>query len=77
MFDVYFLSFKLICDSGYEREINSVAVAAQQVEVFSKVIKSSIKKFLEEGVANQERNLKEIIVIFKAFLSVIFIFIFT
>lgn len=53
---------KLISDSGYEKEINSVAVASQQVEVFSKVLKTSITKLLEEGVEHEEKNLKEIIV---------------
>lgn len=47
---------------GYEHEITSVAVASQQVEVFSKVLKTSIIKFIENGVENKEKNLKEIIV---------------
>jgi hypothetical protein len=39
-----------------------VAVASQQVEVFSKVLKTSIGKFVQEGVEMQHKNLKEIIV---------------
>ena len=54
---------QLISDTGYESEINSVAVASQQVEVFSKVIKTSIGKFVQDGIENQHKNLKDIIVI--------------
>lgn len=42
----------------------SVAVASQQVEVFSKVFKTSISKFVQDGVENQQKNLEEINVIF-------------
>lgn len=40
----------------------SVAVASQQVEVFSKVFKTSISKFVQDGVEMQQKNLDEIIV---------------
>lgn len=53
---------KLISDSGYESEITSVPVAAQQVEVFSKVLKTSIGKFVKDGIEKQSENLNEIIV---------------
>jgi hypothetical protein len=39
-----------------------VAVASQQVEVFSKVLKTSITKYVEEGIESKSKNLKEIIV---------------
>lgn len=39
-----------------------MAVASQQVEVFSKVLKTSIVKFVEEGIELQDKNLKEIVV---------------
>jgi len=54
-------TIKLISDSGYEGEITNVAVASQQLEVFSKVIKTSISKLVEEGIENKQQNLKEII----------------
>lgn len=46
----------------YVGEINSVVVASQQVEVFSKVFKTSITKFIKEGIELQPKNLKDIIV---------------
>jgi negative elongation factor C/D len=59
---ILFRSYKLISDSGYEKEITSVAVASQQVEVYSKVLKTAICKYLEEGVEDMQKNLKDIIV---------------
>lgn len=52
----------MVSDSGFEKEINSVAVASQQVEVFSKVLKTLIVKFIEDGIELQDKNLEEIIV---------------
>ena len=64
--------FKLISDSGYENEISSVAVASQQVEVFSKVFKTSTAKFVKDGIEKQHSNLNNIIVInFLFFLDII------
>jgi hypothetical protein len=40
----------------------SVTVASQQVEVFAKVFKTSITKFVQDGVEMQLINLNEIIV---------------
>ncbi|CAF1011756.1 unnamed protein product [Brachionus calyciflorus] len=54
-------TIKLISDSGYEKEINSVAVASQQVEVYSKVLKSSLVTFVKEGIELQDKNLQDII----------------
>ena len=56
-------TIKLISDMGYEREITSVAVASQQVEVFSKVFKTSIAKLVQEPIESQQKNLHDIIVI--------------
>ena len=56
------LFLKLISDSGFEGEINNVAVASHQVEVFAKVFKTTVVKFVEEGIEMQQKNLKEIIV---------------
>lgn len=54
-------TIKLISDSGYENEISSVAVASQQVEVFSKVFKTSTAKFVKDGIEKQHSNLNNII----------------
>jgi hypothetical protein len=48
----------------------SVTVASQQVEVFSKVFKTAISKFVQDGVEMQEANLDEInasVIIFSHF----------
>ncbi len=37
-------------------------MASQQVEVYSKVLKTTISKYLEEGIEDMQKNLKDIIV---------------
>ncbi|XP_018795559.1 PREDICTED: negative elongation factor D [Bactrocera latifrons] len=46
--DCLMLNFtiKLISDAGFQSEITSISTAAQQIEVFSRVLKTSITKFL-------------------------------
>ncbi|BFG01556.1 negative elongation factor D [Drosophila miranda] len=46
--DCLMLNFtiKLISDAGFQSEITSISTAAQQIEVFSRVLKTSIVKFL-------------------------------
>lgn len=46
--DCLMLNFtiKLISDAGFQSEITSISTAAQQIEVFSRVLKTSIAKFL-------------------------------
>lgn len=46
--DCLMLNFtiKLISDAGYQGEITSISTAAQQLEVFSRVLKTSIGSFL-------------------------------
>lgn len=39
-------TIKLISDAGHQSEITSISTAAQQIEVFSRVLKNSITKFL-------------------------------
>lgn len=43
---LYILLMKLISDAGFQSEITSISTAAQQIEVFSRVLKTSIVKFL-------------------------------
>lgn len=57
--DCLMLNFtiKLISDAGYQGEITSISTAAQQIEVFSRVLKTSISSFLqntEEWQSNVE-----------------------
>lgn len=49
--DCLMLNFtiKLISDAGFQREITSISTAAQQIEVFSRVLKTSISSFLESS----------------------------
>ena len=51
--------FQLISDAGYQGEITSVSTACQQIEVFSRVLKTSACSFLEEGEQTFENNLPE------------------
>lgn len=46
--DCLMLNFtiKLISDAGFQGEITSISTAAQQLEVFSRVLKTSIASFL-------------------------------
>ncbi|XP_052861929.1 negative elongation factor D [Anopheles cruzii] len=46
--DCLMLNFtiKLISDAGFQSEITSISTAAQQIEVFSRVLKTAIAKFL-------------------------------
>ena len=62
-------TIKLISDSGFEHEITSVPVAAQQVEVFAKVFKHQCVKYLEQGVDKQPANLSQIVVSLSLFAS--------
>uniref|UniRef100_A0A182YCW6 Uncharacterized protein n=1 Tax=Anopheles stephensi TaxID=30069 RepID=A0A182YCW6_ANOST len=39
-------TIKLISDAGFQSEITSISTAAQQIEVFSRVLKTAIAKFL-------------------------------
>ncbi|CAH3042766.1 unnamed protein product, partial [Pocillopora meandrina] len=59
--DCLMLNFtiKLISDAGYQGEIRSVSTACHQIEVFSRVLKTSACSFLEEGEMTMESNLPE------------------
>ena len=56
---MYFTLFQLISDAGYQGEITSVSTACHQIEVFSRVLKTSACNFLEEGEQTFESNLPE------------------
>ncbi|XP_020892734.1 negative elongation factor C/D [Exaiptasia diaphana] len=52
-------TIKLISDAGYQGEITSVSTACHQIEVFSRVLKTSVTGFLEEGEVMMDTNLPE------------------
>ncbi|XP_014233626.1 negative elongation factor D [Trichogramma pretiosum] len=58
--DCLMLNFtiKLISDAGYQGEITSISTAAQQIEVFSRVLKTAIAGFLKD-TANWQRSSQE------------------
>ncbi|KAK7505402.1 hypothetical protein BaRGS_00003564 [Batillaria attramentaria] len=59
--DCLMLNFtiKLISDAGYQGEITSVSTACHQIEVFSRVLRTSISSFLEAGEEALEKQLPE------------------
>uniref|UniRef100_A0A9R1SII0 Negative elongation factor complex member C/D n=2 Tax=Cyprinus carpio TaxID=7962 RepID=A0A9R1SII0_CYPCA len=59
--DCLMLNFtvKLISDAGYQGEITSVSTACQQLEVFSRVLRTSLATLLDGGEQNLEKNLPE------------------
>ncbi|KAG1664297.1 Negative elongation factor C/D [Nymphon striatum] len=59
--DCLMLNFtiKLISDAGYHGEITSISTAAQQIEVFSRILRTSITNFLEGGENEMKKNVSE------------------
>lgn len=60
--DCLMLNFtiKLISDAGYQSEITSIATAAQQLEVFSRVLKTSITKILSNTTDDWQKSIGEL-----------------
>lgn len=54
-----FMRVQLISDAGYQGEITSVSTACQQLEVFSRVLRTSLAALLDGGEENLEKNLPE------------------
>lgn len=80
-FSVMFLFLQLISDAGYQGEITSVSTACQQLEVFSRVLRTSLATILDGGEENLEKNLPEFAVslllllgVFRCFLVLFFWF---
>ncbi|XP_048405947.1 negative elongation factor C/D isoform X3 [Stegostoma tigrinum] len=59
--DCLMLNFtvKLISDAGYQGEITSVSTACQQLEVFSRVLRTSLATLIDGGEEHLEKNLPE------------------
>ncbi|CAF4383730.1 unnamed protein product, partial [Rotaria socialis] len=54
-------TIKLLVDSGHEHEITSVPVAAQQVEVFTKVLMTTIQRTIDSETDEWKRNIQELV----------------
>ena len=46
-FCIFLNVLQLISDAGFQGEITSISTAAQQIEVFSRVLKTAIAGFLQ------------------------------
>ncbi|XP_065572172.1 negative elongation factor D-like [Artemia franciscana] len=59
--DCLILNFtiKLISDAGFQSEITSISTAAQQIEVFSRILKTSISSYLESSDDDEKSKLIE------------------
>jgi len=59
--DCLMLNFtiKLISDAGFQGEITSISTAAQQIEVFSRILKTSITTYLNSTPESLSKNLGE------------------
>ncbi|KAI1292084.1 Negative elongation factor D [Halotydeus destructor] len=59
--DCLMLTFtiKLISDAGFQGEITSISTASQQLEVFARVMKTSVNNFLVGNEKDMEKNLSE------------------
>lgn len=49
----------MISDAGFQGEITSVSTACHQIEVFTRVLKTSVATFLEGGEEALEKHLPE------------------
>ena len=59
--DCLMLNFtiKLISDAGFQGEITSISTAAQQIEVFSRILKTSVTTYLNSTPETLNKNLSE------------------
>lgn len=59
--DCLMLNFtiKLISDAGFQGEITSISTASQQLEVFSRILKTSVNNFLVNGEETMSKNIEE------------------
>jgi negative elongation factor C/D len=59
--DCLMLNFtiKLISDAGFQGEITSISTASQQIEVFSRMVKTSIQKILGSNEDNVLKHMQD------------------
>lgn len=59
--DCLMLNFtiKMISDAGFQGEITSVSIACNQIEVFSRVLKTSVASLLSRGEEGLDKHLSE------------------
>ena len=50
---------KLISDAGFQGEITSISTAAQQIEVFSRILKTSVGHYLESNDDDRHKHIQE------------------
>lgn len=50
---------QLISDAGFQGEITSISTAAQQIEVFSRMVKTSICKILSSNEDNILKHMQD------------------
>ena len=53
------MKFQLISDAGFQGEITSISTAAQQIEVFSRILKTSVGHYLESNDDDRHKYIKE------------------
>ena len=53
------LKFQLISDAGFQGEITSISTAAQQIEVFSRILKTSVGHYLESSDDDRQKHIQE------------------
>lgn len=64
---IYYLTYtsllspllQLISDAGYQGEITSVSTACHQLEVFSRVLKTSVSSYLSDTEAFLKNNIHD------------------
>jgi TH1 protein len=49
----------LISDAGFQGEITSISTAAQQIEVFSRILKTSVGHYLESNDDDRQKHTQE------------------
>ncbi|KAK4004875.1 negative elongation factor D [Daphnia magna] len=59
--DCLMLNFtiKLISDAGFQGEITSISTAAQQIEVFSRILKTSVGQYSESNDDDRQKHIQE------------------
>lgn len=49
----------MISDAGFQGEITSISTAAQQIEVFSRILKTSVGHYLESNDDDRQKHIQE------------------
>ena len=49
----------MISDAGFQGEITSISTAAQQIEVFSRILKTSVGQYSESNDDDRQKHIQE------------------